>query len=345
MLLAPILKWEKRERNRLRGEIARSRAAREVAEKRIERLKADAAKAKTPEIRENLQKEIEDELTSMPELVLAPRLFAEDANAEKTQHLLVDHDEKMSFFSDEGGIFQIMAGLYSNGKGNIDVFLKGHSGTPLRVDRIGRTVSVDRPAISFGLAIQPEIMGEAGQSARFRGAGLLARYLYAVPKNNVGHRDVRAENPIPPAVKDAWERGIFELLDGVARIAGVLALAEFGTQIKEVDAFNVQRATLIGELLLLHAEAAFTLMGIEPVEKDALAIARWLIVNKMQEFTQRQVCKAMKSRFRAGERLKKALAELEQGYVISPECRKAAGEKGGRPSVFRWVNPRVLSPG
>lgn len=39
--------------------------------------------------------------------------------------------------SAEGGVFDSMAGRYEKGA-NFDIYLKGHSGDPITVDRIGR---------------------------------------------------------------------------------------------------------------------------------------------------------------------------------------------------------------
>jgi hypothetical protein len=107
-----------------------------------------------------------------------------------------------------------MAGLYSDGKANLDVFLKGHAGSAVRVDRQGRTALVDNPALTFGLAIQPAILAEmaSGGKKRFRGNGTLARFLYAVPSSNIGSRDVRRVYQVPEGVKASYRTGLFGLL-------------------------------------------------------------------------------------------------------------------------------------
>lgn len=98
----------------------------------------------------------------------------------------------MAVISDEGGIFEVMGGLYSDGKSNIDVFLKSHSGSAVRVDRGSRTTHLNNPLSTFGLAVQPAIVEDLnkGSKRRFRGTGCLARFLYCVPQSNVGHRNL-----------------------------------------------------------------------------------------------------------------------------------------------------------
>lgn len=212
--LAPIVHWEKLERDRMRVEIARANSERAVAKKRIERLLADAAKAKASEEREHIRAEIQREEEGMPEEMRAPRLFTSDATAERTQNLLVEHRGRMAIYSDESGQLGVMGGLYTNGQANLDVFLQAHAGSPFRVDRAGRLAHVDKPVLTIALLLQPGVLSEVADSVRFRASGLLARFLYVIPVSNVGSRDVRRHVPIPFEVRAAYERNIFSLLTG-----------------------------------------------------------------------------------------------------------------------------------
>ena len=214
-LQGPLVHWEKLLRDRMRGDIARVKAQRSVAEKRIERLRQDAAKAKDATERAQLTADIEREELDMPDELRAPRLFTGDTTGERLQAMLVEHGERMAVLTDEAGIFQIMAGLYNGGAANLDVFLQGHAGTPMRVDRAGRSAHVDQPALSFGLLLQPGVLADVAGSRRFRDTGLLARFLFAMPLSNVGRRDVRRHVPIPANVRDEYERCIHHLLEGV----------------------------------------------------------------------------------------------------------------------------------
>lgn len=218
-LSAPLVYWEKLERDRLRPEIARVTSARLVAKKRIEKLAKDAVSADTDQDRERIRKLIQEEEETMPADLRAPRLFTGDVTAERLQALLVEHGERMAVLSDEAGIFLIMAGLYSGGMASLDVFLQGHAGTPMRVDRADRCAHVDSPALTFGLALQPGVLADVAGSRRFRDSGLLARFLYAMPESNVGRRDVRRRGSIPSFVRNEYERRIHGLLDGRGGIA------------------------------------------------------------------------------------------------------------------------------
>jgi Protein of unknown function (DUF3987) len=241
--LAPFVHWEKLERDRMRSEIARALSERAVAKKRIERLLADAAKAKGGEEREAITAEIQREEESMPEEKRAPRLLTTDATAERTQNLIVEHGGRMSIWSDEAGQLGVMGGIYTNGQANLDVFLQSHAGSPFRVDRAGRLAHVDKPALSICLLLQPGVLAEVADSTRFRASGLLARFLYVIPASNVGTRDVRRHMPIPADVRSGYERGIFKLLEGWAGAAAprVLELTDPAREQWYVFAEHVER--------------------------------------------------------------------------------------------------------
>jgi len=213
-MTAPLVEWENAEAVRLAPAISDAGIKRRLVERRIDKLEKDAAKAKEGAQRDVLRQEINNLTNEMPAEILPPRLWTGDCTPERLQSLLTDHGERMAVLSDEGGIFEVMAGLYNDGKVNVDMFLKGHAGSSARVDRQGRTAHVDAPALSFGLAIQPSILADmvTGRKKRFRGNGTLARFLYAVPKSNIGSRDIRARYQIPEPVSTRYKKELFDLL-------------------------------------------------------------------------------------------------------------------------------------
>ncbi len=213
-MTGPLIEWERAETERLGPEIRRVAAKRHALEKRKEKLAKDAANADSQERLEEILQKIERVEGETPEELCAPRLWTGDTTPERLQSLLVDHGERMAVLTDEGGIFEVMAGLYSGGSANLDIFLQGHAGRAVRVDRQGRTAHLDAPALTFGLAVQPEILAElaSGGKRRFRGNGTLARFLFAVPRSNIGQRDVRAVHHIPQEVVKRYRDGFFDLL-------------------------------------------------------------------------------------------------------------------------------------
>lgn len=212
----PLTAWEHEEANRLKPDIKRVKHQREINQKAVDQIKARASKSDTTSAgRDALLEEIARIEDDTPEEMIAPRLWVDDVTPERLQTLLVDHGGRMSLLSDEGGIFEVMAGLYSGGKANLNVYLQGHAGSPVRVDRQGRSVMLTKPALTFGLTVQPDIISDLGTGSkkRFRGNGTLARFLYCLPKSTIGTRDVTQRIKIPAEVKAAYNAGIRGMLE------------------------------------------------------------------------------------------------------------------------------------
>lgn len=228
-----IVDIEKREGDRLRRDIARVMAEREVVAKRIEALKMQAGKEDDSKARQRLQEQIAELKDAMPDEMFAPRIFTGDITAERLQQLLVEQGERIAVLSDEGGIFSIMGGAYSGGMGSFDVFLQGHAGSAMRVDRAGRLAHIDRPSLTIGLALQPDILQDTGKARKFRGSGLMARFVYVVPKSTVGGRDVRARIAIDDEARRRYEGGIQSLFDGTERRVGAPRVLPFTADARE----------------------------------------------------------------------------------------------------------------
>jgi replicative DNA helicase len=64
---------------------------------------------------------------------------------------------------------------------------------------------VERPCLTIGLAVQPEILRGLASRPAFGGRGLLARFLYSLPESLVGRRQV-GPPPVPEAVADRYTR-------------------------------------------------------------------------------------------------------------------------------------------
>jgi replicative DNA helicase len=144
-----------------------------------------------------------------------PRLFADDITPEAASSLLARQKGRLGVLSAEGGIFSIVAGRYSGGVPNMDIFLKGHAGDALRVDRKGSSSSVvDEPALTLGLTVQPEVLRQIAQMPGFRGRGLLARILYSLPVNTVGHRQTGIE-PTSIEVENRYEVFLCDLATSI----------------------------------------------------------------------------------------------------------------------------------
>jgi hypothetical protein len=146
----------------------------------------------------------------------APRLVADDITPEALGSLLAEQGGRMAIISAEGGVLDIIAGRYNNNVPNMDVWLKGHSGDPVKVDRKGRPPEfVESPAVTLGLMIQPAVLDALAARQDFRGRGLLARVLYAYPVSSVGCRD--SEPPkLDKEVVKRYAQLVAKLAEGMA---------------------------------------------------------------------------------------------------------------------------------
>jgi replicative DNA helicase len=133
-----------------------------------------------------------------------PRWLVDDATPEALAGLLATYG-RIALLSPEGDVFDQMAGRYNQQAGpNLGVYLKGHAGDLLKVDRRGRPPEyVERPCLTIGLAVQPEVLRGLAARPGFGGRGLLARFLYSLPTSLVGRRQPGAP-PVPQPVTDRY---------------------------------------------------------------------------------------------------------------------------------------------
>lgn len=209
MMIRPVEEYEKEENSRRNAEIVESRMIQDKLEKEKRSLVERASKGKATE--EEVRAKAAELAKFEPAKPL--RLFVDDVTSEKLTSVLAENKGRAAVVSAEGGIFSIMNGLY-NRNVNIDVFLKGHSGDTIRVDRVGRaSESIIHPALTMVLAVQPEVLNGLMSNNTFRGRGLTARFLYSMPKSTVGRRSFSAE-PIPEGVKSRYRDLVETILSG-----------------------------------------------------------------------------------------------------------------------------------
>jgi len=208
----PIKAYEKRKNEAFALDIAQSANIRQVLEKELEALKNAVAKDKgkgkvTYADIEAKQAELLEHQDFKP-----IRLICGDVTPEALTSLLADNNGRMAMFSAEGGIFDILKGLYSTVT-NIDTFLKAHCGDSIRVDRKGRQAEfIERPCLTTLLFIQPDVLRELVGNETFRGRGLVARFMYSFPQTMVGKRRYKTQ-PIPPEAEQRYRQLCEDMLD------------------------------------------------------------------------------------------------------------------------------------
>src|SRR5262249_1024142 len=152
-MTAPLIAWEREQAEAMKVEIARAYSDRQTQLAQLQRMRVQAARhpPSSPQSA-HARKAISDFELQIPEVPLAPRLWTQDVTPEKLGMLMADHGERIAIISDEGGIFDILAGRYSRGVPNLDLFLQSHAGAPYRVDRANRpSVVMQRPALTMVL--------------------------------------------------------------------------------------------------------------------------------------------------------------------------------------------------
>jgi len=215
-IVAPLHQFEAEAAANAAPILALARRRQHAAEQALIRAQ-DAVNAvpdddpRRPRLLEDLDRRLADLLAA--EAPAAPRLIADDCSPERLAMLLAAHDGRLAILSPEGGIFDLIAGRYSTtGAPNLDHFLKGHAGDPIVVDRVGRVGEIiPRPALTVGLAVQPEVLRGLIARPGFHGRGLLARFLYALPATTLGRRQVDLE-PVHPSFRRSYHRQVRALL-------------------------------------------------------------------------------------------------------------------------------------
>jgi uncharacterized protein DUF3987 len=371
----------------------------QIAEKAAEKLKHEAAKAANSD---NWDAAMADALGAAQiaesiEVPAVPRLVADDVTPEAAASLLAEQGGRLAIISAEGGIFDIIAGRYSSNVPNMDLWLKGHSGDPMKVDRKGRPPEyVRRPALTLGLMIQPEVLHAIAANRQFRGRGFLARILYAYPVSKVGYRAIAPASPDPttvagyeavmrnlasgmagwggdPAVLTltptahkamlAIEEAVEPTLAGdgqlapladwgakyvgaVARIAGILHLAEQGSEVgprAAITAQTIEAAWQIGNYFKVCAINVFTEMGADHVTADAIYLIERIERLDVDEVSERDLHVASsRARFKTKTDLMPALDRLvDHGYLMPLPAPRPTG---GRPPSPRYrVHPEVAT--
>ncbi|MDZ4851260.1 MAG: YfjI family protein, partial [Pirellulaceae bacterium] len=142
---------------------------------------------------------------SVEPIAALPKLLLDDATAEAIEMQLAAQGGRLVVAGCEGGLFDVMAGRYSSGVGNLDCFLKAHAGDDLRVDRVTRgSIVIDRCCLTLAYAVQPDVVRSMSERPSFRGRGLIGRFLYSIPETRLGNRRINTE-PVPVAMNARYE--------------------------------------------------------------------------------------------------------------------------------------------
>jgi hypothetical protein len=210
-----VYEYQARLQESMKDTIREALNAHKIREARLIKLQKTAANTDDPaerKIYEREAAEVAREISENP-VPIKPLFIVDDVTAEALGIHMAENNERMAVMSTEGGIFDIMAGRYSDKNSNLDLYLKAHSGDPWSSHRVGREAkTMQSPALTMCLTVQPEVIREIGGNKQFRGRGLLARFLYSLCKTQAGYRD-RQIKSIPESLTRKYRDHIFGLMD------------------------------------------------------------------------------------------------------------------------------------
>jgi hypothetical protein len=209
----PLVQWEKRQREMVAEEIKQAESMVKTHKERCKELRKMAAKEADGEKVEQLAQELAELEAAEPQIPKAPRIWTSDVTTEHLATMMQDNGEALAVMSSEGGIFETMAGRYSQGVANIDLYLMGHAGDAVRVDRGSKpTVMLDDPRLSMALAVQPDVLASLSNKPGFKGRGLLGRVLFVLPPSTLGQRQGNTQR-MDVFTQTNYEAAITHLID------------------------------------------------------------------------------------------------------------------------------------
>jgi hypothetical protein len=189
----PLVQWEAKQREHFAELIAQAESAYKTHKEQCKELRKQAAKVEGAQA-ERMRHELAELEANTPQIPKAPRIWTSDVTTEHLATMMQDNGESMAVMAAEGGIFDTMAGRYNQGVPNIDLYLMGHAGDAVRVDRGSKpSVVLDDPRLTMVLAVQPDVLTSLSTKPGFRGRGLLGRFLFVLPPSNLGKRKGNAE--------------------------------------------------------------------------------------------------------------------------------------------------------
>jgi hypothetical protein len=220
-LTQPVADFEHQQATAALPAITETATLRRIADQAAATAEAAAGKAPASQ-QEEAKAEAIARAAEAANLVVPPmpRWLVDDATPEALAGLLATYG-RIALLSPEGDVFDQMAGRYNQAAGpNLGVYLKGHAGDLLKVDRRGRPPEyIQRPCLTIGLTVQPEVLRALASRPGFGGRGLLARFLYSLPASLVGHRQPGPPH-VPEPVADRYTLEFQALAASLAAPAG-----------------------------------------------------------------------------------------------------------------------------
>jgi hypothetical protein len=211
--IAPILAWERRQREELADARSNRLADREAIESEIKRVRKRTAKAEATEGDHQELAALKARLAELPVPFELPVLVGGDTTPE-VLGIRMEQQGRYTLASAEGDeVFSIAMGRYGEGP-NLDLLLKGHAGDMHRVDRVGRpSLYIPEAVLSLILMVQESVLEDRAGDRRLAGRGFLARCCWCRPVSPLGTRVYVGAPSLDPELLAWYERAVSALLD------------------------------------------------------------------------------------------------------------------------------------
>jgi len=200
-------------KTRAESEIRKIKAHMDLLESRYRSLRSRTAKAgiDEPSILEETTKILE-KIAELEKKAILPSLIGDDITPQAIKTKLYEQSGRLAILSAEGDIFAMMNGRYqTNGEPDIDVYLKGHAGDDIRVNRISRREEdIRKPALTIGICTQTKSLRGLLDKTGLAYRGLYARFLYSMVEKEF--KENMNPQTIPFRVFDVYRKNVRALL-------------------------------------------------------------------------------------------------------------------------------------
>lgn len=184
-MCSPVIELEQEYGRMVRAELAANQDVIDLLEGELKKAKQNdnADLAVLASIRQRL-------FDAQEKPTVPPKFTVGDATPEVLAKLIADNGGRMAVHSTEGGVFGLMAGRYSE-RANLDIYLQAWSGDRLDTMRIGRGGNEAAEALlTMVLTVQPDVIRALADNPELAGRGLTARFMYSMPPDTLGERDL-----------------------------------------------------------------------------------------------------------------------------------------------------------
>lgn len=203
-MLKPIKKYEQRLIEATMIERADRDTERKILDKQYTKAisSGDSTEAKS----------VLDHLRAKPEIPEA-RLIADDVTPEKLAMLMASQGGRLAIVSTEGDIFNMMAGKYKD-TSDLAIYLKAWSADDHVADRVNRdSVLLPEAHLTIGVTVQPGVLRRVAENLEMRELGLSARFMFAIPPDTVGFRDLGRKTTWSAEVEARYCAKLTELVE------------------------------------------------------------------------------------------------------------------------------------